>query len=179
MAIKTVIDTNVLVSALSSKSIYHWVIELLLDEKLELYITDEILLEYEEVLKAKYSETVATNFLIALKELTNVYFVHVYFRWNLIRDPDDNKFVDCFVAAGAHYLISHDSHFSILKRLCNLLPRIAGKGRDLKFGNSKIVIYIHSLLSQRTTTNLLKDPKSLHIRQHFLCFSQILLPSAR
>lgn len=116
MAIKTVIDTNVLVSSLSSKSIYHWVIELLLDGKFELYVTDEILLEYEEVLKAKYTEEVATNFLTALKELANVYFAHVYFRWNLISDPDDNKFVNCFVTAGAHYLISHDSHFSILKR---------------------------------------------------------------
>lgn len=116
MAPKTVIDTNVLVSALSSKSIYHWLIELLLEEKFDLYITDEILFEYEEVLKAKYSELVATNFLTALKELPNVYFAHVYFRWNLISDPDDNKFVDCYVAAGANYLISHDSHFSILKK---------------------------------------------------------------
>ena len=117
MTIKTVIDTNVLVSALSSNSIYHWLIELLLEEKFDLYVTDEILLEYEEVLKAKYSEKVATNFLTALKELPNVHFAHVYFRWNLISDPDDNKFVDCYVAAGAHYLLSHDTHFSILKRI--------------------------------------------------------------
>ena len=116
MAPKTVIDTNVLVSSLSSKSSYHWLIELLLEEKFDLYITDEILFEYEEVLKTKYSELVATNFLTALKELPNVYFSHVYFRWNLISDPDDNKFVDCYVAAGANYLISHDSHFSILRK---------------------------------------------------------------
>lgn len=51
LAIKTVIDTNVLVAALSSKSVYHWLIELLLDEQFELYLTGEILLEYEEVLK--------------------------------------------------------------------------------------------------------------------------------
>ena len=117
MTIKTVIDTNVLVSALSSRSVYHWLVRLLLNEQIELYVTDDILLEYEEVLKAKYSETVATNFLIALKELPNVYFTHVYFRWNLISDPDDNKFVDCYVAAGADYLISHDAHFSILKNI--------------------------------------------------------------
>ncbi len=117
MTIKTVIDTNVLVSALSSKSVYHWLIKLLLSEQIELYITDEILLEYEEILKIKYSETVAENFLIALKELPNVYFTHVYFRWNLIGDPDDNKFTDCYVAAGAGYLISHDTHFSVLKTI--------------------------------------------------------------
>jgi putative PIN family toxin of toxin-antitoxin system len=90
MAIKTVIDTNVLVSALSSRSIYHWLIEALLDEKIELYITEEILLEYEEVLRSKYSETVASNFLVALRELPNVHYAHVYFRWNLIKDPKVN-----------------------------------------------------------------------------------------
>ena len=113
---KIVIDTNVLVSALSSRSVHHWLIQALLNEQFQLFVTDEILLEYEEVLKSKYSESVAANFLIALNELPNVYFAHVYFRWNLINeDPDDNKFVDCYVAAGALYLISHDSHFSILK----------------------------------------------------------------
>jgi uncharacterized protein len=115
MELKIVIDTNVLVSALSSRSSYHWLIELLLEEKFDLYITDEILFEYEEILKAKYSESVAANFLTALKQLPNVHFAHVYFRWNLISDPDDNKFVDCYVAAGANYLLSHDSHFAVLK----------------------------------------------------------------
>lgn len=117
MAIKTVIDTNVLVSALSTKSIYHWLIELLLDERIELYITEEILLEYEEILKTKYSELVASNFLVALKELPNVHYSKVYFRWHLVNDPDDNKFVDCYVASGAQYLVSHDAHFSILKSI--------------------------------------------------------------
>jgi len=115
---KVVIDTNVLVSALSSKSIHHWLIQALLDEQFQLFVTDEILMEYEEILKSKYSETVADNFLIALNELPNVYFARVYFYWNLITgDPDDNKFVDCYVAAGALYLISHDAHFSILKSI--------------------------------------------------------------
>ena len=115
---KLIIDTNVLVSALSTKSIHHWLIQALLNEQFQLYVTDEILLEYEEVLKSKYSDTVAGNFLIALNELPNVYFVHVYFRWSLIiADPDDNKFVDCYVAAGAYYMITHDSHFNILKSI--------------------------------------------------------------
>ena len=113
--IKVLIDTNVLVSALSSRSVYHWLIDALLEERFQLFITDEIMLEYEEILKIKYSEKIANNFLMALKELPNVQFAHVYFRWDLIRDPDDNKYVDCYVAAGADYLISHDSHFSILK----------------------------------------------------------------
>lgn len=117
MAIRTVIDTNVLVSSLSSKSQYHWVVELLLEEKLDLSVTEEILLEYEEVLKVKYSDNVASNFLLALRELPNVFYSRVFFRWNLVSDPDDNKFVDCYIASGSQYLITHDSHFSILKSL--------------------------------------------------------------
>jgi putative PIN family toxin of toxin-antitoxin system len=120
MVTKTVIDTNVLVAALSSKSPYHWLIEYLFDGKFNLYITDEIFLEYEEILIVKYSESVASNFLAALIALPNVYFTHIYFRWNLIKDPDDNKFVDCYVAASAHHLITNDSHFSILKRIASV-----------------------------------------------------------
>jgi putative PIN family toxin of toxin-antitoxin system len=122
MAIRTVIDTNVLVSALSSKSQYHWLVELLLEEKFELSVTEEILLEYEEVLKVKYSDNVASNFLLALRELPNIFYSRVFFRWILISDPDDNKFVDCYIASGAHYLITHDSHFSVLKSVA--FPKI-------------------------------------------------------
>jgi putative PIN family toxin of toxin-antitoxin system len=93
------------------------VVELLLEEKLDLSVTEEILLEYEEVLKVKYSDNVASNFLLALRELPNVFYSRVFFRWNLVSDPDDNKFVDCYIASGSQYLITHDSHFSILKSL--------------------------------------------------------------
>ncbi len=39
-----------------------------------------------------------------------------YFRFNLIEtDKDDNKFVDCAIAANASFIVSEDSHFRILK----------------------------------------------------------------
>lgn len=39
----------------------------------------------------------------------------MYYRRNLIyRDPDDNKHVDCAVAARADYIVTNDSHFSDL-----------------------------------------------------------------
>jgi len=113
---KVVIDTNVLVAALSQKSQYHWLIRQILEEKFDVHITDEIVWEYEEVLIQKYSYTVANNFIAALKELPNVYFTHIYFRWKLLPDADDNKFADCAIAANANYLVTHDRHFNILKR---------------------------------------------------------------
>jgi predicted nucleic acid-binding protein len=41
-----------------------------------------------------------------------------YFKWNLIvADPDDNKFVDCALNAGAYYIVTNDKHFNILKQM--------------------------------------------------------------
>ena len=117
MVIRTVIDPNVLASALSGNSKYHWLIELLLDEQIELFVTDEILLEYKETLKIRYSESVAADFLLALNELPAVQNTPVYFRWNLIVDPSPNKFVDCYVASNAEYLISQDTHMSVLRSI--------------------------------------------------------------
>lgn len=78
-------------------------------------MTTEILMEYEEILKQKYSASVAEHFLLALKELPNVYFTQVYFNWNLLNDEDDNKFADCYIAANAEYLITNDTDFNKLK----------------------------------------------------------------
>jgi predicted nucleic acid-binding protein len=37
------------------------------------------------------------------------------YRFGLIeQDPDDNKFVDCAIIAGADYIVSEDAHFRIL-----------------------------------------------------------------
>ncbi len=89
-----------------------------MDEDIRVFLTDEIMLEYEEVLYEKYSETVARNFLSALKEIPTVEYVNIYFRWNLLfQDEDDNKFVDCYLAANAEYLITNDTGYNILKKI--------------------------------------------------------------
>ena len=41
-------------------------------------------------------------------------------------DPDDNKFVDCALNAGADYLITNDHHFNILKSIDFPPVRVAG-----------------------------------------------------
>jgi putative PIN family toxin of toxin-antitoxin system len=117
MANRLVIDTNVFVSALSSKSIYHLLIQKLLNEEFQLFVTDEIMLEYEEMLKVKYSYQVANAFIASLKELPNVEYVKVYFKWNLLTDEDDNKFTDCYLAANAQLLITNDKGFEQLKKV--------------------------------------------------------------
>ncbi len=115
---KVVIDTNVFVSSLSSKALFYWLIDAIIDQKIELCLTNEIILEYEEVLKRKYDLFTANNFLASLKQATNVHLIDIYFAFNLIQaDPDDDKFVDCATASNADWLITNDKHFNVLKTI--------------------------------------------------------------
>jgi uncharacterized protein len=44
--------------------------------------------------------------------------INPYFHFGLIeQDADDNKFVDCAIAANAKYIVSNDNHFSHLKEI--------------------------------------------------------------
>ena len=58
-----------------------------------------------------------TSFVIeAIANAPNVEQVTPVFRFNLITaDPDDNKFVDCAITAGATYIVSNDRHFNELQ----------------------------------------------------------------
>lgn len=115
--LRVVLDTNIVIAGLSAASPVHWVIEALMSEKYALCISHDILLEYEEVLKRKYNQQVAENFLRALQELPNALAVEVFYNWNLVPDPDDNKFADAAIAAGASYLVTEDRDFNLLKNL--------------------------------------------------------------
>jgi putative PIN family toxin of toxin-antitoxin system len=110
-AMKLVIDTNILVASLSSKSKYHWIIQALREGKFELCVT-------EEILKEKYNVIVANAFLNSLKELSNVIQTDIFYKWLLIQsDPDDDKFVDCAIAGNVDFLVTNDRHYNILKTI--------------------------------------------------------------
>ena len=51
----------------------------------------------------------------------------VYFHRHLIDlDLDDNKFVDCAIAANADYIVTNDHHFQILKQIkCPILTTLS------------------------------------------------------
>lgn len=52
-----------------------------------------------------------------------------YYKWKLIEaDSDDNKFVDCGLAANAKYIVTNDKHFNILKTLA--FPKVNIIGID-------------------------------------------------
>ncbi|WP_282782470.1 putative toxin-antitoxin system toxin component, PIN family [Phaeodactylibacter xiamenensis] len=113
---KVVLDTNVLLMSLPKISKYRPIFDALLQSKFSLALSNEILQEYIEVIGQKTTVEIAQNLAELLLKLENVEQKEVFFRWNLIsKDPDDNKFVDCAVAAGVQYVVSNDNHFKVLK----------------------------------------------------------------
>lgn len=113
--LRVVIDTNVLLVSISPNSKYHWLVGAISNNKFDIYITNEILSEYEEILGRYFNENVVENYIKALIEYNNVIPTLVYFKFDIITDPDDNKFLDCAFASNAHFLVSNDKHFDVLK----------------------------------------------------------------
>lgn len=116
--LKVVLDTNVLLVSISSKSKYHWIYDKLVADEYDLFITNEILMEYEEIISLKYNSSVARDVIKSLLILPNVYKTSIYYNWNLItEDTDDNKFVDCAINSNSHLLVTNDKHFQVLKNI--------------------------------------------------------------
>ena len=113
-----VLDTNILLISISDRSKAHWVYRKLIDGAYELAVTDGILNEYHEKIALHWHHAVAQTVIQTLIELPNVKFINLHYRLNLIQnDPDDNAFVDCAFASNAHYLVSNDKDFNVLKRI--------------------------------------------------------------
>lgn len=114
--VKIVLDTNALLRSISHRSIYAVVLDKLYENEYELYITSEILLEYEEKITEIFSKETAELIMGAFSLLNNVIKTDICFHLNLVTvDPDDNKFSDCAFAGNVHYLVSDDKHFNVLK----------------------------------------------------------------
>ena len=112
------LDTNCLISSLSRRGQYYPVWKGLQTGEYVLCVSTEILEEYAEIITQKMSVEVAANVIHLLLESKYVELINPYFKLQLIEaDHDDNKFVDCAFAAGADYLVSEDSHFSVLREL--------------------------------------------------------------
>jgi uncharacterized protein len=121
---RVVIDTNVLWVSVSRRSASHWIFQAILNGTLSLCVTTEILEEYAEIMSAKLGVEATEAILGVLDNLPNIELVTRYFRWYAItHDPDDDKFVDCAVAASADFIVTEDRHFNVLAEL--VFPKMA------------------------------------------------------
>ena len=113
---RLVLDTNCLIQCIARRSPYHAIWLSLLDGRNKLCVSNEILEEYEEILELKASHAFATLAVSVIINNPHTVFVTPYCHFNLIKtDPDDNKFVDCAIAANATFIVSEDAHFKSLK----------------------------------------------------------------
>lgn len=109
---RVVIDTNCLLQILGAKSKYHFLFESFLQFGYTMCISNEVLLEYEEILRVKASPLAAELFLKVIARSRNVIRKDPYFKWRIIaNDLDDNKFVDCAFACRANFIVTNDTHF--------------------------------------------------------------------
>jgi len=116
--LRVVIDTNFLWVSISGRSAYHWIFQAILDGSLTLSVTSDILEEYAEIIDRKLGPGVSSAVLSAFDNLTNIEYITRYYRWFAVKaDPDDDKFVDCYIAAGAVCLITEDKHFTAVKKM--------------------------------------------------------------
>lgn len=80
-----------------------------------MYLSNEILTEYEEIISRSLGVNRTDLKLQELLNLSNFHHIEPFYNWQLIENnADDNKFADCAVACGADYLVTNDRHYNIL-----------------------------------------------------------------
>jgi putative PIN family toxin of toxin-antitoxin system len=115
-----VLDTNALVQVFGARSPFLPLQRAILDGRVALAFSTAILLEYEEVL-TRYGGPNRWPQVWRAVELTgqihdNLRRVEPAYHWRLIvPDPDDDKFVDCAIAAEAEWVVTEDRHLDVLK----------------------------------------------------------------
>ena len=117
-SLKIVLDTNALLRSISRRSPFGIVLDKLYEGVYELYISNDIMLEYEEKITDIFSRETAELLAGAFSLLANERKIDVHFHLNLIAaDEDDNKFTDCAFAGNVHFLVTDDKHFNGLKSI--------------------------------------------------------------
>ncbi|MBO7489640.1 MAG: putative toxin-antitoxin system toxin component, PIN family [Bacteroidales bacterium] len=115
---RLVLDTNSLIQCVSRHSRYHDLWLSFVNGNNDLCVTTEILNEYVEILQRETSETFASLVLEVILNNPHTLFINTFYKFNLIlNDPDDNKFIDCAVAAQAKYIVTEDHHYDILRKI--------------------------------------------------------------
>ena len=113
---KVVLDTNVLWVSISRRSASHFVFKALLEGRITLCVTTDILEEYEEIIGEMLGGAAAEAVMATVENLQNTVLATRYYRWlAIVNDPDDDKFVDCAVAANAVCIVTEDRHFNVLR----------------------------------------------------------------
>lgn len=115
---RIVLDTNCLIQSVSPRSRYYAVWESLVNGQNTLCVSNEIIMEYLEILQRLMDYDTAEAVVKTIINSKFVEFITPYYHFEIItQDPDDNKFVDCAITANARFIVTNDHHYDILKGL--------------------------------------------------------------
>jgi len=108
--LKVVPDTNIVVSAhLQGAGLPAFVLDLALASKIQLYVTAEILEEYEAVLRRPRfgidSKKITQSIRLIKRKAKRVKPSR---RLSVSADPDDNRFIECAETAEADYIVTRN-----------------------------------------------------------------------
>lgn len=114
-----VIDTNVVLTMFKPTHANRPIFEAWAAGDLRWAVSTDILLEYEEVMtrmnSAAYAALAFQTMNAVASAKRNLVRILPTFRFHLIAgDPDDDKFADCAIVAGADWIITADRHFDAL-----------------------------------------------------------------
>ena len=126
---KVVFDTNVLLSAtLWDKSEAQKLLFELIKADASIYSSVEILSEYKKVLKRDFNYTDEEIASILETVLATLTLVEPLEKVHVVEDdPENNKIIECALAAHAEYIISYDPHLLNLKEYRSIkivLPKV-------------------------------------------------------
>ena len=106
LVMNIVLDTNSLIMSIAPKSPYRKVWNAFLKGDYNLCVSNEIIEEYSEVLSRNISTQVSEAIVYAILSRPNIIRKDPHYTFALIEaDKDDNKFVDCAIAANAKCIV--------------------------------------------------------------------------
>ena len=115
---RIVLDTNCLIQCISPRSLHYAVWASLVSGQNTLCVTNEIITEYLEILQRLTDYDTAETIIKTIINSPFVEFITPFYHFDIItQDPDDNKFVDCAIAANARFIVTNDHHFNVLKNV--------------------------------------------------------------
>lgn len=115
---KVVLDTNILLVCIPKISKYRIIFDKIINEEIDIVVSNEIFTEYLEVFSLKFGSQIANNILSYLNLKDNVLKTEIHYKYNLItQDLDDNKFIDTYINSNSEYLVTNDKHFNSIKNL--------------------------------------------------------------
>ena len=115
--IKVVLDTNIFISSIFwGMGNPHKIIEKAINQKIEIFSSEEILEELQKILKRDFEqpEDLIGEQINFIKQLVEI--VEIQEKVDFVKeDIDDNKIIECAVSANANFIITGDNHLLKLK----------------------------------------------------------------